>query len=121
MAERISRKRKTSLTERMRAAKQLKHIKSTSSPELSLSGLSSWMTVFRSLVQVQVIIYQIFLIEEGDEDYNDQFSDDDADGVYQDWLATVDREMMALMLHMTTTLRLELFAGTNVSELVTKC
>ena len=40
-------------------------------------------------------------IEEGDEDYNDQFNDDDADGVYQDWLATVDREdkkMMALML-----------------------
>ena len=50
MAERISQKRKTSLTlqaECMRAAKQLKHIESTSSPELFLSGLSSMNDSFQ--------------------------------------------------------------------------
>ena len=34
----------------------------------------------------------IHVSDDGDEDYDDQFNEDVADGVYQDWLATVDRE-----------------------------
>lgn len=39
---------------------------------------------------------------EGDVDYNEKFDGDDAAGVYQDWLCTVERDdqkMMALMFH----------------------
>ena len=38
----------------------------------------------------------------GDEEYDEQFREDEADAIYQDWLVTVDREdikMMSLMLH----------------------
>ena len=124
MAERLSRKRRKSLStqaECMRAAKAQRqppvqltletHVQEDPSPGPSrlnesvvLPAPDTWNCSSSESEN-----------ESSDDDYGTEFSQEDADAAYQDWLLSVDSEdmkMMALMLHDNYTSR---FGLTNTS------
>ena len=130
MAERVSRKRHKSLqlqAECMRAAKAQK-----SASAHGAAGLTVEMPAEESLPGPSVLNESILLPapdadeesltgseNESDDDYGPGFTPEDARGIYQDWLVTVDREdmkVMAMMLHDNYTSRFGLTNSSAAAE-----
>ena len=118
MAERVTRKRRKLLqlqAERMRAAKtqRLASVQETPVETPAEEPLPGPSGLNESVLLPAPDADDDSLTESGsDDDYGSDFTREDADAAYQDWIVTMDVKMMAMMLHDNCTSR---FGLTNMS------